>query len=56
MICKICNQEIGSNGFGRHIKIKHNIESKDYYDLYLKSDLDGYCLVCNKPTNFMNNI
>ena len=51
MICEICKVDINLKGFASHIK-KHNISTKNYYDKYLKTDLDGYCLTCGKPTKF----
>lgn len=50
-ICKICNKEFKNlNPIGRHLKFCHNISIKEYYDKYLKSDNEGFCLKCNKPT------
>ena len=54
MYCKVCNTDIGSKGFGRHIAVKHNLSTKAYYDLYYKTDIDGYCVVCNTETPFVN--
>ena len=51
--CKICNFEYSSpNGFGNHIKQFHKIETKDYYDLYLKNPKEGECKECGKETAF----
>lgn len=54
MHCKICNLDIGDNGFGRHLKTAHNLDSKSYYDTYCKTETDGYCTVCNTETHFVN--
>ena len=35
MICKICGKEFKASN---HIKKKHNLTSKEYYDLYLKTE------------------
>lgn len=51
MICKICNKEVGLKGFSTHLKT-HNLSTKEYYDTYLKTDSDGICVVCGKPTAF----
>jgi len=51
MLCKICNKEIGSKAMGRHIKL-HGLTTKEYYDIYIKSDEEGRCKVCGKPTKF----
>ena len=52
MICKICNKEFGNKGFDSHIKFKHNLSSKEYFDLYEKSFKDGFCKICGKETLF----
>lgn len=51
MICEICGKEIKNIGY--HVKI-HNITNKEYYDKYLKSNNDGNCVTCGKPTKFIN--
>lgn len=54
-ICKICNDTfIRQCGLSRHIQTKHNMSSKEYYDLYYKKSDEGKCLTCNKPTKFIN--
>jgi len=51
--CKICNFECKSKGgLSNHIRQKHNITAKEYYDEYLKQENEGICPVCGKPTNF----
>ena len=52
-ICNICHKEFSKLGI--HIK-KHNITSQDYYDKYIKQDQEGFCVVCNKPTQFIDII
>ena len=52
MICQICNKEINTKGFSTHIRHKHSISGKSYYDKYLKQDTDGYCITCGKETGF----
>lgn len=50
-ICKICNYKFARQcGLSRHVQTKHNMSSKDYYDLYYKKPDEGKCLTCNKPT------
>ena len=57
MICKICGKEFKSNsGFGYHISKTHDISAKQYYDTYIKTNLDGVCTVCGKETKFINVI
>ncbi len=52
--CKICGTKLSVLGMPRHLKTKHlDIQNtKDYYDKYIKSDNDGICLICRKPTKF----
>ena len=56
--CKICNKEyFGIGGLSKrhlklHIKRKHSLNFKEYYDKYLKIKKDGICQVCGLPTNF----
>lgn len=32
----------------------HGLTSKDYYDIYVKDNNDGKCVVCDKPTRFVS--
>lgn len=50
--CKICNQELGSKGISSHLRRKHNITNKEYYDEYLKKEDEGICPICGKNTTF----
>lgn len=53
LICKICSREFTLlRGLAYHIKIIHNMESKDYYDLYIKSNNDGMCKICGNITRY----
>ena len=52
-ICNLCGQEITSKGMGSHLKQKHNMTGKDYYDMFLKKQQDGVCLFCGQPTPFL---
>lgn len=54
-ICKICNQHFFKKGFGSHIHNKHNMNSKEYYDMFIKKD-EGICLECGNSTFFNNMI
>jgi len=51
--CLICNLDICNKGFGSHIKNKHNMNGKEYYDLYLKRENENICPVCGKETPFL---
>lgn len=51
--CKICGKEIKSvYSLTGHVLKVHKLKIKDYYDTYLKSDSEGKCEVCGKPTKF----
>lgn len=52
--CEICEKELLNNkSLGKHISIHHNMNSKEYYDLYiLKNPTDKLCKTCGKETKF----
>lgn len=54
MLCEICNKEFKSYyALGAHIK-SHNMNSKDYYDLYLKQPNECICSNCGNHTRFVS--
>ncbi|HPI82217.1 MAG TPA: hypothetical protein PK122_03225 [Candidatus Paceibacterota bacterium] len=53
MKCQICNQEVKNLlALSAHIQFKHGNKKKEYYDLYMKNDGEGFCKICGSPTNF----
>lgn len=51
--CKICEKEC--NNFMQlslHIKSKHLLTPKQYYDEYIRVESEGICPVCGKETSF----
>src|SRR5574344_1695119 len=51
--CKLCNSQFETQIlFSSHLKRCHNMRYQDYYDSYFKSESEGQCLVCGKPTAF----
>ena len=57
IICKICGKELKNKlGIPSHLTRSHSISAKDYYDQYIKTDADGKCKICGKPTSFINAI
>ena len=50
--CKICGKICGVDGFSSHLRHKHNLTAKEYYDEYIKRDNEGRCLECGKETYF----
>ena len=53
MICKCCSKDIQPHGFTEHLRHKHNMDPKTYYDKYLKTESEGICLECGKMTPFL---
>jgi hypothetical protein len=55
LICKICGfRPKNYNGFGSHIKQYHLIETKNYYDSYIRKDNEGKCKECENESSFYN--
>ena len=53
--CKICGQECGSKGISSHLKRKHQLVSKEYYDKsYVSGDAKtfGNANVCGDAKVF----
>ena len=50
--CKICNEYCKPLGMPSHLRRKHSISVKDYYDTYIKQENDGKCKTCGKETSF----
>ena len=49
--CLICGKEMEK----QHTWHKHKLNYKDYYDTYIKTETDGICVVCGKPTSWDRN-
>lgn len=54
--CQICDRQFSkfSFSFHSHLKNKHKLTSKEYYDKYLKSDNEELCSTCNKSAKFQS--
>ena len=50
--CKICGEKFKM--LCKHVRHAHGITSKEYYDKFFKSENEGKCLECGKPTRFKN--
>lgn len=51
--CKICGKEFKNlRGLASHLTAHHKISSKNYYDKFYKTEDEGICLYCGKPTKF----
>lgn len=54
-ICKICGKEFENGRFlSAHLKFEEHITGKDYYDTYIKKPEEDICIVCGKPTKYIN--
>lgn len=54
-ICKICGREFENGKFlSAHLKFEEHIKGQTYYDTYLKKPNEGICIVCGKPTKYIN--
>lgn len=50
--CKICGSLLkNSRSMTNHLK-KHKISNENYYRKFMLRQNEGFCLTCNKPTNF----
>lgn len=50
--CRICNKPHQNlKSLSNHLR-SHHTNTKDYYDNYLKSEKEGSCLGCGKPTTY----
>lgn len=53
--CKICGIECRSfGGLQSHVAQKHELKSKEYYDMYEKQKNEGICPECGKETSYQN--
>lgn len=51
--CEICRREFDNfKGLSSHLRQKHKIKSKEYYDRFVKKEDEGICVECGKKTNF----
>lgn len=50
IICQICERELGIRGFWCHLKHKHHLTYKEYYDIYRRKEGEGICPECGKET------
>lgn len=50
--CQICGMMC--NNVSRHTNNFHKMNSKDYYDKYVKQENEGICPICSKPTSYRN--
>ena len=52
--CKICGKTYKTiNGLGIHMKLSHNISTKEYYDTFFKKDNEDKCHKCEERTKFL---
>lgn len=54
-VCKICGQTFNHHiPFNAHLSEHHGLSSKNYYDKHIKSENEGKCVICSKPTAFIS--
>jgi hypothetical protein len=57
IICQICFKETNftAESFGRwHLRKCHNTSMQEYYNNFIKTESEGKCRVCGKPTKFIS--
>lgn len=52
--CVICDQVCYKMGFMSHVRYKHKLTSKQYYDNYILVDGGNLCKCCGDDTNYIN--
>ena len=53
--CEICKASFNNNiSFSKHIKYKHKLKSKEYYDTFCKKPTEGKCSICTKETPYID--
>lgn len=55
--CKLCGKNFETlEGIGKHLRFceknLEKIKAEDYYNLYIKKESDGKCIICGKDTRF----
>ncbi len=58
VFCKLCNEQTNytrQTFCKHHLKVVHNISSKEYYDK-IKTNDDGFCKTCGEKVSFRNII
>lgn len=52
-LCRICRKRYRNlNALGIHIKRRHRISTKEYYDTFFKEEGEDICIICGKETRF----
>lgn len=53
LCCQVCQQKFQNrNGIGTHVARRHQLNAQNYYDRYFKTENEGSCILCHKPTKF----
>jgi len=53
--CKICGREFKQHGdLTKHLRCEHQLEPKEYYDKFLKTEQNSTCVICGKLSRFKN--
>ena len=53
LVCQICGEEKKNfSSLSAHVRLNHNITSREYYDKFLKKENEEKCLFCGKETKY----
>lgn len=51
--CAICEKQFRTlMGLARHVGIVHQLKTQVYYDEYIKTPEEGFCVICGSPTKY----
>jgi hypothetical protein len=51
--CALCQRSFRNiRSLIKHVNLAHNFDSKDYYDRFVKNELEGRCFVCSEVTEY----
>jgi hypothetical protein len=50
--CEVCKIQFSIRSISAHVVRKHHIPIKQYYDSYVKNNIEDICLICGHKTDF----
>lgn len=51
--CELCGLELPTTSLARHLRFRHSISNKEYYDKFIRKPGEGICPVCGKETTYL---